>query len=89
MPFKIGSTSSKPFRGSAAVKYMTVGSTLVQPDWTLVFDAPFARLRLVNETVVVRVGVPPPAGWHVTVPLAAIVRIAFPAVHEPVTRRCR
>ena len=35
MPFKIGSTSSKPFRGSAAVKYMTVGSTLVQPDWTL------------------------------------------------------
>ena len=35
MPFKIGSTSSKPFRGSGAVKYMTVGSTLVQPDWTL------------------------------------------------------
>jgi hypothetical protein len=35
MPFKIGSTSSKPFLGSGAVKYMTVGSTLVQPDWTL------------------------------------------------------
>jgi hypothetical protein len=35
MPFKIGSTSSTPFLGSAAVKYMTVGSTLVQPDWTL------------------------------------------------------
>jgi hypothetical protein len=43
MPFKIGSTSSKPFLGSGAVKYMTVGSTLVQPDWTLPGDDTYSQ----------------------------------------------